>query len=272
MKPSKLIATVAAVGLLASGEAFAGAIVSGFGANTLRANDDGYTGLVDIGFTTNFFGNDYTQLYVNNNGNVTFDSPLGTYTPFDLTSTQRVIIAPFFADVDTRSSGSPVTYGTGLYEGRDAFGVNWIDVDYYSGAHPNHNSFQLILVDRSDIGAGDFDIVFNYDDINWETGNASGGSGGLGGNSARAGFSNGSGDADTFYELLGSAVDGAFLDGGIYALSEHSLGSSVDGRYIFGVRGGAVVVPPPSDVPEPSILALLGVGLAGLALRRRRKA
>ena len=57
-------------------------------------------------------------------GNVTFDSSLSSFTPFDLTSTGRQIIAPFFADVDTRRAGDAVTYGTGTYEGQDAFGVN----------------------------------------------------------------------------------------------------------------------------------------------------
>jgi hypothetical protein len=75
---------------------------AGFNSNAMFATDDGSTGLVNIGFTINFFGMNFSQLYVNNNGNVTFDSPLNEYTPFSLTSTGQQIIAPFFADVDTR--------------------------------------------------------------------------------------------------------------------------------------------------------------------------
>jgi len=55
-------------------DAQASTIVMGFNANTLPPNDDGSTGLVSLGFSFNFFGTTYTQLYVNNNGNVTFDS------------------------------------------------------------------------------------------------------------------------------------------------------------------------------------------------------
>src|SRR4051794_25827405 len=76
---------------------------TGYNANTLPANDDGSTGAVNIGFTLNFFGTNYSNLYVNNNGNVTFDEALSTFTPFDLLSTSRPIIAAFFGDVDTRA-------------------------------------------------------------------------------------------------------------------------------------------------------------------------
>jgi hypothetical protein len=160
--------------------------------NTLPANDDGSTGLVPIGFAINFFGANYTDLYVNNNGNVTFTGPLGTYTPFPIINTGVPMLAPFFADVDTRGAGSGlVQYGPDTLGGRSVFGVNWIDVGYFPSQTNLLNSFQLIITDRSDIGAGDFDFEFNYDQILWETGGASGGSGGLGGSSARAGWSNG---------------------------------------------------------------------------------
>ncbi|MFN0053608.1 MAG: nidogen-like domain-containing protein, partial [Planctomycetales bacterium] len=216
----------------------------GFNANTLAANDDGFTGLVPIGFPVNFYGVTSSQLYVNNNGAVTFDAPLPTFTPFDLTSTGRQIIAPFFGDVDTRSAGSPVTYGTGTVGGRPAFGVNWLNVDYFSSSttHTNRNDFRLIMVDRSDVAVGDFDFAFLYYKIQWETGGASGGdSNGLGGFSARAGYSNGTGAPGTFFEIPGSAINGAFLDNNLSTgLIHNSLNSSILGQYIFHVRGGSV--------------------------------
>ncbi len=270
------IKNVALAALLALTTAFASQasiIEPGFNAATLAPNDDNSTGAVNIGFNVNFFGLTFSQLFVNNNGNVTFDSALSTFTPFDLTSTGQQIIAPFFADVDTRSAGSPVTYGVGSFAGMLAFGVNWLNVDYFSSnvAHTNRNSFQLLLVDRSDIGAGDFDIIFNYSQIQWETGTASGGdANGLGGNSARAGFSNGTGAAGSFFELAGSAVNGALLDGGSNALISNRLNSGFDGRYIFNARNGTVVVVPPTSVPEAQSLALFGLGLLLVAGVRRR--
>ena len=110
---------------VSAGPAHAAAVrqLAGFTTNVLPANDDGSTGLVPIGFTVDFFGTNYPQLYVNNNGNVTFDSALGIYTPFDLTSTGRIIIAPFFGDVDTRGGVSAlVTYGNDVVNGRPACG------------------------------------------------------------------------------------------------------------------------------------------------------
>ncbi|HYE87777.1 MAG TPA: nidogen-like domain-containing protein [Vicinamibacterales bacterium] len=225
-----------------AGDAMAAAILQGFNANTLPRNDDGSSGQVPLGFEVNLFGSRFSNVYVNSNGNITFDAPLPTYTPFNLLQTDRLIIAPFFADVDTRAAGDPVSYGTGRVDGRPAFGVNWINVDYFSSTpnHTNRNSFQLILVSRADRAPGDFDIIFNYDRIEWEAGIASGAdANGRGGSSARAGYAIGRGAPGSAFELAGSAINGAFLDGGANALVRNSRNSNVPGRYVFEIRGQA---------------------------------
>ncbi len=218
-------------------------IRAGFDTNELAANDDESTSLVDIGFEIDFFGEAYSQLYVNNNGNVTFDANMAIYTPFGLTGDIGThIIAPFFADVDTRpgvgSTGALTLYGTGTVDGHAAFGATWIDVGYFSIHWDKLNSFQLVLIDRSDRAPGDFDVEFNYEKIQWETGDASGGSNGFGGYSARAGFSSGTGNPGTFYEFEGSGVPGAFLDSSPTGLIYGSRKSAVNGRYIFAVQSG----------------------------------
>lgn len=244
-----------------------------FNSNTLAGNDDGSTGAIGLGFDANFFGVTYNSTYVNNNGNVTFTDSSNTFTPSGLSASSLPIIAPYFADVDTRSSDA-LTYGTNTLDGHLAFGVDWVNVGYFSNGNDRLNSFQLILIDRSDIGVGDFDIEFNYDQIQWEAGNASGGSGGLGGISAAAGYSNGlPGDDLVFYELPGSLVNGALLDGGPEALTEDS-NVGVDGRYLFNVRNGEVSEaqePGPVSTPEPSTFLLLGAGLVGLAALGRKR-
>ena len=167
-----------------------------FNANSLPGNDDGSTGTVAIGFSApiNFFGQSFNSLYVNNNGNVTFNAPLFTFTPFGLTTNTGIpIIAAFFADVDTRT-GPILTYGNGIVNGRQAFGINWPNVGYYRTHLDLLNNFQEILMERFDTGPGNFDIEFNYDQIQWETGDASGGSGGFGGTPVHVGYSNGTGN------------------------------------------------------------------------------
>lgn len=259
--------------LVSSGNTSEGAVVrAGFDSNALGANDDGSTGALDIGFDVNFFGATYNTVFLNNNGNLTFNTPLSTYTPFGLTSDTAIpIIAPFFADVDTNGTGSGLArWGSGSVDGRGAFGATWVDVGYYSAAVDKLNSFQVVLIDRSDTGAGNFDIEFNYDKIQWETGDASGGSSGFGGNSARAGYSNGTGIAGTFVELPGSGVNGALLDTGPNSLVNSGNGG-VAGRYVFEARNGTVVEPPETDVvPEPTMMAIFGTGAAFLVLRRVR--
>jgi choice-of-anchor A domain-containing protein len=215
-------------------------------ANRLTANDDGSTSAVPIGFPINFYGTTRQRLWVNNNGNVTLDAPLATYTPFPLADVRREIIAPFFGDVDTRGVGSDVVkygYGSVVYEGHPAFCATWKNVGYYA-AHANRlNTFQLLLVDRHDRASGDFDIVFNYDKIQWESGDASGGVNGLGGTPARAGFSNGTGDPGTSYEVPGSGLAGAFLDTSTHGLIVRSVGSTLPGRQEFAVTAGVPSLP-----------------------------
>jgi hypothetical protein len=209
----------------------------GFDQQILDRNDDGSTGIVPMGFFIDFYGNSNATLYVNNNGNVTFDSSLWEYTPGNLASLGIEVIAPFWADVDTYNPTSDVVkYGTNMVDGHDAFGVDWVNVGYFSAHADKLLSCQWVIIDRSDIVAGDFDMEFNYDKIQWEWGDASPNV------PPRAGFS----DGINGYELPGSGVEGAFVDTNVVTgLIYHNLNSSVPGRYIFYFRNGEPLGPLP---------------------------
>ena len=100
-------------------------------------------------------------------------------------------------------------FGNGAVGGHPAFGVNWLGVGCYADNNSVADYFQLVLVDRNDLGAGSFDIEFNYGPMDRDSGQASGGNGQcLGGTAARVGYTDGFGES---YELPGSGVPGGLL-------------------------------------------------------------
>jgi hypothetical protein len=242
-------------------EAAANAILPGFDSTSYGANDDGSypcTGSgggvpagctpspVNLPFSADFFGTTYSSVYINTNGNLTFGAPLSAYTPYPLNQNAVPIIAPFFADIDTRV-GNGMTFGNGTVDGHTAFGVSWPGVGCYNQNSAVLNYFQAILIDRSDTGAGNIDVEFNYNQIQWDSGQASNGDNNcLNGTAGRVGYAAGLVDPATYYELPGSGVDGALLDSSATSGLIHSaIGNTQPGRYIFPFRNGR----PPVDTP-----------------------
>ena len=229
-----------------------GAVRPGFDQVEMSRGDDhcypqfaGPATTVELGFAINLFGVARSSCYVNNNGNITFDAPLFVYTPESLIKKQSVMIAPFWADVDSRNPLSGVTRFSsqpGTVNGHQAFGVTWREVGYFSQHVEKTNTFQLVLIERADRNPGDFDIEFNYNRIEWETGDASGGSYGFGGSAARVGWTNGQG---LFMEFQGSGTSLALLDRLSNDDPNHAQGliyqmwnSGVPGRILIPVVNG----------------------------------
>jgi Nidogen-like len=206
-------------------------------ATDVAPNDDGSGPEVPLPFTLNFFGRQFSSVWVNNNGNVTFDGPLSSFTPQPLDTFGTPTVAAWFADVDTRGANSqPVRFGFGTVDGRRAFCVSYNHVGYFDAHDDKLNSFQLFLVDRSGVAPGAFDIVFQYQQLQWETGDLSGGNGGLGGTSAGVGYTNGRGQPGTFLELPGSRQPGSFLDSSPTGLTHTSTNSTTAGVHVFPIR------------------------------------
>ena len=214
-------------------------------------SDDGSTNAIDIASVfgasgLNLFGHTYTSLYINNNGNITFDTPYSLFTPATITAGGRPIIAPFWADVDTRGGATTATPGGNsmgsnlVYLSLDAVNhvvtVTWDDVGYY-GVHTSpSNAFQLQLIG---LGNGDFDIVFRYESINWTTGDASGGRNGLGGTPAYVGYSAGDGNPSHTFQLPASGIQPQVL-----ALDSTTGNTGIAGVDVFQVQSGNVTSAP----------------------------
>lgn len=238
-----------------------GGSAPGIGDPTGR-NDDGFSGPKSLGFTLNFFGTNQTQYWVNNNGNVSFNAGISAFTPTGLTGAPQPLISPFFADVDTRGALSGVTHlRTNI---ANEIIVTWDQTGYFGSHDDKLNSFQLVLRGPAfAIPSGEGQIGFFYKGMGWETGDASGGTGGFGGTPGAVGFGDGAGNGEV---LAGSTQNG--------------IAGAVANHHIwFDVVGGVpVVTSPPSGgdgnvpaVPEPASLVLLSSGLAALAAWRMRR-
>ncbi len=182
----------------------------------MPANDDGSSSLINLPFQFSLYGDLYSTVYINNNGNLSFVQPFGTFTSTGFPNAINRMVAPFWADVDTRFGQGQVRFKvtpTALY-------VNWINVGYYTpNGMPSNaylvNNFQVIITNGNDpvIGVGN-NVSFCYLDMQWTTGNASGGINGFGGTPATVGANRalGTGDYIQFgrFGLNNSNYDGPF--------------------------------------------------------------
>jgi len=216
MKHTQPLRTAAlALCLLAARDAGAIPLLAGFGGptgyglpqNCLHPNDDGSyagppptTGAPPVAVRITdafpaglfFFGSTHRAMFVNTNGNITFRGALAERTPvaFPVTTMERQpMIAPWWADVDTRGGGQPARNNICFHVDFNRVVVTWNDVGYFSSHDTLLNDFQLILTPVGGCAIqGDFDIEFRYNRCSWTTGDASGGSGGFGGTPAQMGF------------------------------------------------------------------------------------
>jgi hypothetical protein len=219
-------------------------------------NDDGFAGPLPLGFTLNFFGNNYTQFWANNNGNISFTAGIAAFTPTGPQGAPQPIISPFFGDVDTRNAAS------GLMHLRNDIPneiiVTWDQVGYFGSHADKLNSFQLVLRGPGFVvPAGEGAIGFFWKTMQWETGDASGGSGGFGGTPAAVGFGDGGGNGEI---LQGS--------------TENGISGVVNNHKIWFDPNLAPIGPGPgpTPAPEPGSLVLLAIGLFGLIAARRKAA
>ncbi len=165
----------------------------------------------------NFFGTNYTSIYINTNGLITFTGPNTAYSPVGIASYNSPAMAPFWSDVDINKGGE-------IYWDLDpAAGtvtITWDGVAPYSGS--GTNSFQVVLTST---GSGDFLVEYIYEDIQWTNGYA--------GNATTGMTDGGSND----YVLPGSGNAASLTN---YDTNDHGDDDPA-GTWEMGMSGGSAV-------------------------------
>lgn len=199
-------------------------------------DDDGSFGPLPFPFSFDLYGDLWSELYVNINGNVSFGQAYNTFSAVGFPNLDFVMVAPFWGDVDLGGVGN----GTIKYKiTPTAIYINWDQVGYYNEYTDKLNTFQLILTDGNDpvIGIGN-NAAFCYKDMQWTTGDASQGTNGFGGVPAVVGANKGDGiDFIQFgtFDQPGATYDGPFgnndgidwLDYKSFVLSTAVAGSNI---------------------------------------------
>ncbi len=254
-RPLLSVCAFSAMLVAASPEAQAIPLLNGFGGPTgygtadhcVHPNDDGsYAGpggsgaavAIDLrpAFPTGlrFFGRTFNSFYLNTNGNITFNAALFTYTPQPFPVADQPMIAPWWGDVDTRGGGQPSNNSICFHIEPNRIVVTWHNVGYFSSHNNRLNDFQMVLsTSGTCTTGGDFDVEFRYNRCEWTTGDASGGTNGLGGTPAQVGFD--AGNRMNFVALPMSRT-AAILN----VCRSSNVDGGAPGLYRFQIRGGIV--------------------------------
>jgi len=130
----------------------------------LSDSDDSWVENIDLGFFFNYYGTDYSQLAISNNG--LLFSGVGTwqYVNERITQTSGVhgFIAPYWDDIityDFRGAGTIYYETLGTFPNRQ-FVVEWYDNKHYSNSD-NGVTFEAILYE------GTNNILFQYKDVDF---------------------------------------------------------------------------------------------------------
>jgi PKD repeat protein len=155
----------------------------------LSGVDDATTGEIALPFTFCLYGVNYNSMFINSNGNITFGASSTAFTSVGMPNATYTMIAPFWADADTRGIGD-VRYKINPTHAV----ITWNNVGYYNTQTNLTNTCQVVITNGSDpiLSAGN-NVRFAYQDMQWTTGSASGGTGGFGGTAATAGINAGDG-------------------------------------------------------------------------------
>jgi Secretion system C-terminal sorting domain len=158
--------------------------------SSLPACDDCTTVGIHIPFTFNLFGTIYDTMWIHNNGVISFDGPAFSLNAIPIPRQGSIVIAPFWADEQTMIPGSGHVY---YKVTPSAIIVRWDSVGYFANHIDKLNTFQVIITDGNNpIIAPGNNVEMCYGEMQWTTGDASGGgTNGFGGTSALVGANGG---------------------------------------------------------------------------------
>ena len=140
------------------------------GTTNLNAGDDQVSGAFNLGFTFDFYGQEFTQGRIATNGCLHFKTSgayCNDYTPDPLTSQFTYTLLPFWTDLIRDSNSSMLAKS---FDDKTVFG--WYDMREYSRV--SDNSFEVILWrnDNFEFRYGALDVI-NHDVLIGEMGSGS---------------------------------------------------------------------------------------------------
>jgi extracellular elastinolytic metalloproteinase len=129
---------------------------------TILQNVDDSTATVNLPFTFNFYGTNYTQLFPSSNGLIAFGSATSTFSNTSLASNPtQAVIAPFWDDLYLFNATSDATLKSqviGAVGSRQLI-LQWNKINFYSSTGGDTLTFQVILSEGSNT------IRINYLDL-----------------------------------------------------------------------------------------------------------
>jgi hypothetical protein len=206
---------------------------------------------IALPFDINFFTEIKSELNLNVNGTLGTLPGYSNFEPEDQTLLDNASILSIFHADHGVTNGGEITIQNAIIDGSTAVVINWDSVRPYDDGYIEHVSdervtYQLVIIDIDDIAGDDFDVEYNYGNIEWDHyGTFVGYSGLANANS---------------WSLEHSLEDGSFRNTDDYPLiyTQSSI-SSVPGRIKMESRGGVMGDPAISiGESEPEIESLTG--------------
>ena len=214
--------------------------ISATGTRVLQGTDDSATGpTIGLGFNFNFYGNTFSNLNIATNGFLSFGNADAFCCNGTLLGAGQGVsnqVAPFHMDWMTTAPGAGIFYQSQGAAGSREFIVQWNAVNEF-GNGSNRATFEAILHEASN------DIEFQY--VAASNGN----------HRVTVGIQNAATDIGLGFVESAAGV----------TLAQNGLCFSTNG---VGANG---TCPVSTNVPEPATLALVGLGMLGLGVGRRRK-